>query len=61
VATDIPVVDERTRVDGATLARLTAAKTVTNVALRWIPPFLPTLGAGVRRVHHAAHDRARRR
>jgi MFS transporter, DHA1 family, inner membrane transport protein len=43
VATDIPVVDERTRVDGATLARLTAAKTVTNVALRWIPPFLPTL------------------
>lgn len=32
-----------TGVDGATLARLTAAKTVTNVALRWIPPFLPTL------------------
>ena len=30
-------------VDGATLARLTAAKTVTNVALRWLPPFLPTL------------------
>lgn len=30
-------------VDGRTLARLTAAKTVTNVALRWIPPFLPTL------------------
>ncbi len=30
-------------VDGATLARLTAAKTVTNVALRWIPLFLPTL------------------
>jgi MFS transporter, DHA1 family, inner membrane transport protein len=43
VATDTPVVDERTRVDGGTLARLTAAKTVTNVALRWIPPFLPTL------------------
>lgn len=30
-------------IDGSTLARLTAAKTVTNVALRWIPPFLPTL------------------
>lgn len=43
MATDTPVVDERTRVDGGTLARLTAAKTVTNVALRWIPPFLPTL------------------
>jgi MFS transporter, DHA1 family, inner membrane transport protein len=43
VGTDTPVVDERTRVDGGTLARLTAAKTVTNVALRWIPPFLPTL------------------
>jgi DHA1 family inner membrane transport protein len=37
------VVDSRTGVDGRTLARLTAAKTVTNVALRWIPPFLPTL------------------
>jgi MFS transporter, DHA1 family, inner membrane transport protein len=43
VATDTPLVDERARVDGGTLARLTAAKTVTNVALRWIPPFLPTL------------------
>jgi MFS transporter, DHA1 family, inner membrane transport protein len=43
VATDTPLVDERAGVDGATLARLTAAKTVTNVALRWIPPFLPTL------------------
>jgi DHA1 family inner membrane transport protein len=31
-------------VPGATLARLTAAKTVANIALRWIPPFLPTLG-----------------
>lgn len=30
-------------IHGGTLARLTAAKTVTNVALRWIPPFLPTL------------------
>ncbi len=40
-ATD--VVEPRTGVDGRTLARLTAAKTVTNVALRWIPPFLPTL------------------
>lgn len=37
------VIEPRTRVDGRTLARLTAAKTVTNVALRWIPPFLPTL------------------
>ena len=27
----------------ATLARLTAAKAVANTALRWIPPFLPTL------------------
>jgi len=26
-----------------TLARLTAAKAVANTALRWIPPFLPTL------------------
>ena len=43
MAADAPVVDVRTRVDGSTLARLTAAKTVTNVALRWIPPFLPTL------------------
>ena len=40
-ATD--VAEHRTGVDGRTLARLTAAKTVTNVALRWIPPFLPTL------------------
>jgi predicted MFS family arabinose efflux permease len=30
-------------VDTRTLARLTGAKTVTNIALRWIPPFLPTL------------------
>jgi DHA1 family inner membrane transport protein len=37
------VVDPPGDVDGRTLARLTAAKTVTNVALRWIPPFLPTL------------------
>jgi MFS transporter, DHA1 family, inner membrane transport protein len=28
---------------GATLARLTGVKTVVNTALRWIPPFLPTL------------------
>ena len=27
----------------ATLVRLTAAKAVANTALRWIPPFLPTL------------------
>jgi len=27
----------------ATLARLTGAKAVANTALRWIPPFLPTL------------------
>jgi predicted MFS family arabinose efflux permease len=40
-ATDIA--EPRSGVDGRTLARLTAAKTVTNVALRWIPPFLPTL------------------
>mgnify|MGYP001823834743 FL=1 len=40
-ATD--VAEPRTSVDGRTLARLTAAKTVTNVALRWLPPFLPTL------------------
>lgn len=38
-----PSVDIRTGVGGRTLARLTAAKTVSNVALRWIPPFLPTL------------------
>ena len=31
------------QVDLVTLARLTGAKTVANVALRWIPPFLPTL------------------
>ena len=44
MATDTPdVVESATGVDGKTLARLTAAKTVTNVALRWIPPFLPTL------------------
>ena len=35
--------DSSIGVDRSTLARLTAAKTVTNVALRWIPPFLPTL------------------
>jgi predicted MFS family arabinose efflux permease len=38
-----PTIGSATGVDGQTLARLTAAKTVTNVALRWIPPFLPTL------------------
>ena len=37
------LLDPPADVDGRTLARLTAAKTVTNVALRWIPPFLPTL------------------
>ncbi len=30
-------------VDSGTLARLTGAKAVANTALRWIPPFLPTL------------------
>ncbi len=44
MATDAPpVIESRDGIDGRTLARLTAAKTVTNVALRWIPPFLPTL------------------
>jgi predicted MFS family arabinose efflux permease len=32
-----------TTVDRAVLVRLTAAKAVANTALRWIPPFLPTL------------------
>ena len=40
-APDVP--DTKSRVDGRTLAQLTGAKTVANVALRWIPPFLPTL------------------
>lgn len=44
MATDAPeVAGTDAKVDGATLARLTAAKTVVNVALRWLPPFLPTL------------------
>lgn len=30
-------------IDRGTLARLTGAKAVSNTALRWIPPFLPTL------------------
>jgi DHA1 family inner membrane transport protein len=30
-------------IKGGTLARLTGAKAVANTALRWIPPFLPTL------------------
>jgi MFS transporter, DHA1 family, inner membrane transport protein len=34
--------DDRLTV-AATLVRLTGAKTVVNTALRWIPPFLPTL------------------
>jgi predicted MFS family arabinose efflux permease len=34
--------DTRTLDKGA-LARLTAAKAIANTALRWIPPFLPTL------------------
>lgn len=33
----------RPAVPAADLARLTGAKTITNVALRWIPLFLPTL------------------
>ena len=47
MAADVPdavdTADTRSRVDGRTLAQLTGAKTVTNVALRWIPLFLPTL------------------
>lgn len=44
MATDsTDLAEPRTGVDGRTLGRLTAAKTVTNVALRWLPPFLPTL------------------
>lgn len=39
-----PGVDERAKVDAGTLAKLTGAKTVSNIALRWIPVFLPTLG-----------------
>ena len=39
----VDAADTRSRVDGRTLAQLTGAKTVANVALRWIPPFLPTL------------------
>lgn len=34
-----------TEVDGGRLARLTAAKTVTNFGARWVPFFLPTLGS----------------
>lgn len=30
-------------IDGSTLATITGAKAVANTALRWIPPFLPTL------------------
>ncbi len=40
---EFDVVETRSGVGGRSLARLTAAKTVANVALRWIPPFLPTL------------------
>jgi predicted MFS family arabinose efflux permease len=40
-AHDVVAASEGT--EGRPLARLTAAKTVVNVALRWIPPFLPTL------------------
>lgn len=39
----VRTVEDRSAVAGTTLARLTGAKTVANVALRWIPPFLPTL------------------
>ena len=31
------------KLDRSTLARLTGAKAMANTALRWIPPFLPTL------------------
>ncbi len=41
---DRPAADlDRSAVPAADLARLTGAKTVANVALRWIPLFLPTL------------------
>jgi len=39
----VDAADTKSRVDGRTLAQLTGAKAVTNVALRWIPLFLPTL------------------
>jgi len=39
----VDTADARSQVDGRTLAQLTGAKTVANVALRWIPLFLPTL------------------
>ncbi len=43
-APDDTVADhQRSGVDAATLTRLTAAKTASNIALRWIPLFLPTL------------------
>ena len=42
-ATDRPGATSRPAVPAADLARLTGAKTVTNIALRWIPLFLPTL------------------
>ena len=35
--------DATSGVDRTTLVRLTAAKSIANTALRWIPPFLPTL------------------
>jgi len=35
--------DTRAGVDRPTLIRLTGAKSIANTALRWIPPFLPTL------------------
>lgn len=34
---------DRPSIPTSTLARLTGAKTVVNGAMRWIPPFLPTL------------------
>lgn len=35
--------DIRQGVDRSTLLRLTGAKAIANTALRWVPPFLPTL------------------
>lgn len=35
--------DNREGVDRTTLVRLTGAKSIANTALRWAPPFLPTL------------------
>ncbi len=38
-----PAADNSLGVEKSTLATITGAKAVANTALRWIPPFLPTL------------------